>query len=99
MLGALPKRKEQIGTRLKKTNRSRWHEFWSKWKESRRRLSVVSDDSEEEEEEAEMKRRTDWNMKSDSRNFEDSVVSTEPTKKTAKDEDCPSWVTCLVSVS
>ena len=43
----------------------------------------VNDDSEEEEEEG-RKRRTDGNMTS-----EDSVVSTETTEKTAKDEDMP----------
>ena len=51
----------------------------------------VSDHSEEEEEEeaAGRKIRSDWNKTSDSRNFEGSVVSTEPTEKTAKDEDMP----------
>ena len=51
----------------------------------------VSDDGEEEEEPAGKKRRSDWNKTSDSRNFEDSVMSTEPTEKTAKDEDMPQW--------
>ena len=47
-----------------------------------------SDDSGEEER---RKRRSDWNTKSESRNFEDSVVSIEPTEKTAKDKDMPPY--------
>ena len=82
MLGALPNGARRILELYKKG--ADWHKVKEDKLEQVARILAemerivsealgVSDDSKEEEE-AGRKRRTDWNMTSDSRNFEDSVV-------------------------